>query len=112
MSWFIFAHHKKSSQSIPSPRLMEGYRMAGNWVTRLLVIIPYYSLLVVLVFVLIGGAWGIAAGHLIPAGGAYLMLISAALWYFFAGLHRWVFSRWPYPISIIFRQTSSNSKGL
>ena len=66
---------------------MEGYRMSGNWVTRLLVIIPYYSLLVILVFVLIGGAWGIAAGHLIPAGGAYLMLISAALWYFFAGLH-------------------------
>ena len=91
---------------------MEGYRMSGNWVTRLLVIIPYYSLLVILVFVLIGGAWGIAAGHLIPAGGAYLMLISAALWYFFAGLHRWVFSRWPYPISIIFRQTSSNSKDL
>ena len=86
--------------------------MPGHWTKRVLLIVPYYLLLAFVIITVIGGARGIATGIFSPAEGAYLMLISAALWYFFAGLHRWVLSRWPYPISIIFRQTSSNTEDL
>ena len=84
--------------------------MLGHWTKRFLLIVPYYLLLAFVIITVIGGAWGIATGFIIPAEGAYLMLISAALWYFFAGLHRWVLNRWPFPISLVFRQPSSSKE--
>ena len=84
--------------------------MPGHWTKRVLLIVPYYLLLAFVIITVIGGAWGIATGFFIPAEGAYLMLISVALWYFFAGLHRWVLNRWPFPISLVFRQPSSSKE--
>ena len=84
--------------------------MPGHWAKRVLLIVPYYLLLAFVIITVIGGAWGIATGIFIPAEGAYIMLISAALWYFSAGLHRWVLTYWPFPISLIFRQSSSSKE--
>ena len=84
--------------------------MPGHWTKHALLIVPYYLLLAFVIITVIGGAWGIATGFFIPAEGAYLMLISAALWYFFAGLHRWALTYWPFPISLVFRQPSSSKE--
>ena len=81
--------------------------MPSEWAKRVLLILPYYFFLALVILTVIGGAWGIATGNFAPAEGAYLMLISVALWYFLAGLHRWILNYWPFPISLVFRKPSS-----
>ena len=45
--------------------------MPGHWTKRFLLIVPYYLLLAFVIITVIGGAWGIATGFIIPAEGAY-----------------------------------------